>query len=87
MPSRRAWQPAPVFLPGESLRTEEPGGLWSTGWQTVGRGRAPSTHIRAEGRHAEVGREPGWMGELCGQEGPVDAFTCGNHRSVPWVWG
>jgi len=25
----RAWQPVPVFLPGESLRTEEPGGLQS----------------------------------------------------------
>ena len=28
---RRAWQPTPVFLPGESLWSEEPGGLWSTG--------------------------------------------------------
>ena len=27
IPSRRAWQPTPVFLPGESPRTEEPGGL------------------------------------------------------------
>ena len=27
-PSRgRPWQPTPVFLPGESLWTEEPGGL------------------------------------------------------------
>ena len=25
----RAWQPTPVFLPGESLRTEEPDGLQS----------------------------------------------------------
>ena len=24
-PWRRAWQPTPVFLPGESLWTEEPG--------------------------------------------------------------
>ena len=30
-PWRRAWQPTPVFLPGESLWSEEPGGLWSTG--------------------------------------------------------
>ena len=28
---RRAWQPIPVFLPGESLWTEEPGRLQSTG--------------------------------------------------------
>ena len=33
---RRKWQPTPVFLPGESLWTEEPGGLQSKGLQTVG---------------------------------------------------
>ena len=33
---RRAWQPTPVFLPGESPQTEEPGGLQSIGWQRVG---------------------------------------------------
>ena len=27
IPWRRAWQPTPLFLPGESPRTEEPGGL------------------------------------------------------------
>ena len=32
----RAWQPTPVFLPGESLWTEEPGGLKSMGSQRVG---------------------------------------------------
>ena len=31
VPWRRAWQPTPVFLPGESPRTEEPGGLQSLG--------------------------------------------------------
>ena len=31
IPSRRAWQSTPVFLPGESPRTEEPGGLQSKG--------------------------------------------------------
>ena len=35
-PLRRAWQPTPVFLPGESPWTEEPGGLQSMGWQRVG---------------------------------------------------
>ena len=33
IPWRRAWQPTPVFLPGESPWTEEPGGLQSTGSQ------------------------------------------------------
>ena len=33
---RRAWQPTPVFLPGASPETEEPGGLQSMGSQRVG---------------------------------------------------
>ena len=36
-PCRRAWQPIPVFLPGESQWTEEPGGLQSMRSQRVGR--------------------------------------------------
>ena len=32
---KRAWQPTPVFLPGESPRTEEPGRLQFTGSQRV----------------------------------------------------
>ena len=35
-PWQRAWQPTPVFLPGESPWTEEPGGLQSMGLQRVG---------------------------------------------------
>ena len=35
IPWRRAWQPIPVFLPGESPWTEEPGGLQSMGSQRV----------------------------------------------------
>ena len=31
---RTVWQPTPVFLPGESLWTKEPGGLQSTGSQS-----------------------------------------------------
>ena len=31
IPWRRAWQPTPVLLPGESPWTEEPGGLQSWG--------------------------------------------------------
>ena len=37
IPWRRAWQPTPVFLPGESLWTEEPGGLQSVGLQSLTR--------------------------------------------------
>ena len=35
IPWRRAWQPTPVFLPGESLWTEDPGGPQSMGLQRV----------------------------------------------------
>ena len=35
-PLEDAWQPTPVFLPGELLWTEEPGGLQSVGLQRVG---------------------------------------------------
>ena len=35
-PWRRLWQPIPVFLPGESSRAEEPGGLQSMALQRVG---------------------------------------------------
>ena len=34
-----AYQPTPIMLPGESLWTEEPGGLQSVGSQRVGRNR------------------------------------------------
>ena len=36
IPWRRAWQPIPVFLPGESPWTVKPGGLQSMGLQSVG---------------------------------------------------
>ena len=35
IPRRRAWQPTPGFLSGESPWTEEPGGLQSMGSQRV----------------------------------------------------
>ena len=35
IPWRRAWQPTPLFLPGESPWTQEPGGLQSMGSQRV----------------------------------------------------
>ena len=35
VPWRREWQPIPIFLPGESTWTEEPGRLQSMGLQRV----------------------------------------------------
>ena len=41
IPWRKARQPTPVFLPGESPWPEEPGGLQSTGSQRVGHDWVP----------------------------------------------
>ena len=46
MPWRRAWQPTPVFLPEESPRTEEPGGLQSMGSQSDMAGQLSTAHKR-----------------------------------------
>ena len=35
IPWKRAWKPTPVFLPGESPWTEEPGGLQSAGCEEL----------------------------------------------------
>ena len=47
IPWRRAWQLTPVFLPGESPWTEEPGGLRPMGSQRAGHGWA-TKHRTAE---------------------------------------
>ena len=44
IPWRRAWQPTPVFLPGKSPWTEEPGGLLFTGSQRTGHDWATNTY-------------------------------------------
>ena len=56
IPWRTNWQPSPVFLPGKSPQTEEPGGLQPMGLQRVGH------HLveRATGRR--VGQEGGQPG-------------------------
>ena len=46
-PWRRAWRPTPVFLPGESLWTEEPGRLQSMGSQRVRHDWSNSAHMHA----------------------------------------
>ena len=48
IPWRRAWQHTPVFLPGESPWTEEPGGLtpWALAWESVAREACLLFHLR-----------------------------------------
>ena len=57
IPWRRAWQPTPVFLPGESPGTEEPGGLQPVGSQSVGH-NAGAQHNTTRGFPHCSGREP-----------------------------
>ena len=45
IPWRKAQQPTPVFLPGEPLWTEKPGGLQSIGSQNVGHDWSDLAHI------------------------------------------
>ena len=42
-PWRRAWQPTPVLLPGESHGQRIPGGLWSMGSKRVGHNLVTNT--------------------------------------------
>ena len=52
VPRRRAWQPTPVFLPGESPWTEEPGRLGPLGCKELNTSEATG-HI---GTHATCGK-------------------------------
>ena len=55
IPWSRKWQPTPVFLPGESPRTEEPGGLQSLGSQRVRHGWViKHAHNRLQVLHGHV---------------------------------
>ena len=49
IPWRRAWQPTPVFLPGESSWTEESDGLQPIGLESDMTERHPHTHIYVGG--------------------------------------
>ena len=53
IPWRRKWQPCPLFLPGESPWTEEPGRLQSMGSLRVGHDWAATKH--------STGREDVWF--------------------------
>ena len=51
IPWRRAWQPTPLFLPGESSWTEEPGGQQSKGPQRVGHDQVTKHSSRGWASH------------------------------------
>ena len=51
IPWKRAWQPIPVFLPGESPWTKEPGRLLSMGWSRVDTTEGLSTATQHSSGH------------------------------------
>ena len=67
IPWSRPWQPTPVFLPVESPRTQEPGGLQSMGFR-VGHNRATKHSTVHENKSIDINKinhvnNGLWMGE------------------------
>ena len=56
-PWRKAWQPTPVFFPGESPWTKELSWLWSMGSQRVGHDSATNTHTQGEWEQKYKGKD------------------------------
>ena len=77
-PWRRAWQPTPVFLPGESPRTEEPDGLQSIGSHRVG-------HDGSDLACTHVPYEEGLGGQGMRKEQQLFASRCGTSSVFEWV--
>ena len=61
---RRAWQPTPVLLPGESPWTEQPGGLQSMGSQESDTTEWLSTAQAHRHREHVASKGEGWEGEI-----------------------
>ena len=75
IPWRREWQPIPVFLPGESPWTEEPGGPQSMGSQRTG--------------HSWVTKHSTAHHKLWGIKSISVSFTlsyCSRHLAWVWKW-
>ena len=80
-PWRRAWQLTPVFLPGESPWTEEPGGLQSMWSQRVGHNWAT--------KHNTVTRLQGWLEQGAQQDLVTPSRpspSCPNPNFFLWLW-
>ena len=65
IPRRRAWQPIPVFLPGESPWTEEPGRLQSMESQRIRYDWATKQSTTQHVLQASFSREHTWDWRLC----------------------
>ena len=94
---RRKWQPTPVFLPGESPWTEEPGRLQLMGSQRVGHNWVTKPRIKVvtiiwfcSGTWRGLGALPLSLGMLCGYPTTGRGCSCfrgqasGPSLSVSW---
>ena len=79
-PWKRAWQPTPVFLPGESPWTEEPRGLQSVGSQRVRQDSATKHSTVSSGMGLQRGTR---LEQTLGNSGTHEGFYLfggsGNH--------
>ena len=82
IPWRRAWQPTPVFVPGESPWTEEPGRLQPMGSQRAGHNRA-TKHSTAQYRQPPVNRQTELIWEVWRVHSQLmELFQCNQVRKT-----
>ena len=80
MPWRRAWQPSPLFLPGEFPQTEEPGGLQSMGHKELDKMEQLST---TEVRGLRVKNPPANAGDAKAGSVPRSGRSPGEGNGTP----
>ena len=83
IPWRRKWQLTPVFLPGASPRTEEPGGLQSMGSHRVRRDWKDLACTRTVSGETEAGKERNKHGmQAVAAVAPAPSFlSCSQRRA------
>ena len=80
IPWKRAWQPTPVFLPGDSPWTEEPGGLQFLGSQRVGHNWSNLASHLAQATYI-LGRDLEYEEDMKQDRSPADSAGGCRHGS------
>ena len=75
-PFRRAWQPTPGFLPGESPWTEVPGGRQPMASQRVGLSDEAHSLMKPQGLSGIVSAAEGRMGKETGHPSVTEHAVC-----------
>ena len=74
---RRAWQPIPVLLPGQSHWKEKPGGLCPWGHKKSDTTEQLSIYFKHFERHSEIGNNPilhSWQEVNTNNSGQISSF-------------